>query len=72
MENVQIVKNLFRELFFESWMSETDWAEVEADLLRQSNTSYEEMAKDIETGVQNGYSVDYQVKLMKDLFKSRP
>jgi hypothetical protein len=64
------VKQLFRDAFYESWMDDEDWVEFEAEVFKAIDSSYEKMSKDIEVGVSNGYSVEFQIKLVKDLFRS--
>jgi len=64
------VNQLLRDLFYEDWMGEGEWQEFIQLLLRENKLSIGLLSKQIETGVNNGYSVDYQIKLLKVITKS--
>jgi hypothetical protein len=61
-------KELFRGVFFD--IDEDDWGEFESEVFKATGLSYEKLSDDIETGVNNGYSVEFQIKLLKDLLNS--
>lgn len=62
---VEIEKLLREYMFDESWMSEQDWKEFLVELLKQQGTNMEELAKQCEIGVQNGYSLETQFQFAK-------
>ena len=58
-------KQLIKDLFYEEWMDNEDWNEFIRILFELKNISYQKLAKQIEIGVSNGYSVDKQINLCK-------
>ncbi|MCK9574813.1 MAG: hypothetical protein WC979_02830 [Candidatus Pacearchaeota archaeon] len=61
------IKKLLSDVFRESWMNESDWQEFLSDdriIVRMNNIS-----KDIEEGIKNGYTVDEQIAIVKFIFK---
>lgn len=53
--------------FHASWMNADDKAEMNRELLNAVGKTMEELDADIETGVQNGYSVETQLEICKAL-----
>lgn len=51
-------------LFFEDWMSDKDKAEV----IRLLGMDEQEMDKQIQQGIDNGYSADMQIALVTSLY----
>jgi len=62
-------KEIFKDIFKESWMSEEDYYEIESEVLKELNINYEKLGRDLEQGVKNGYSIEFQTDLMKKVFK---
>ncbi len=58
-------KNLIKELLFEPWMSKEDWEEIEKEV----PLHYDKLASDLEIGVKNGYSIETQKELIKQIIK---
>lgn len=50
-------------------MSEEEYDEFITLLREKKGWSYEQMAKDLETGVNNGYSIEFQASLLKAYVK---
>ena len=63
-------ENFLKELFFESWMDENDWNEFLIELKIVSGITIESMAKDIETGVINGYSIETQMAIVRKVLEN--
>lgn len=59
------LQSLFKEVFQESWMSEQDWQEIEEAIFEVTGLSYEKLEQDLEVGVNNGYSIEKQFKLLR-------
>lgn len=56
------------EAMFEPWMDDGDKAELMAMSLQATGKTLEDMDEDLETGLQNGYSIEFQVELCRKLF----
>ncbi len=63
MKHEKEINQLLIDLFYDEWMSESDY-----NNLKESKTSKEQLSKDIETGISNGHSVESQLKLVKLMF----
>ncbi len=62
------LKELFRELFFESWMDESEYTEMEGAIMSVCNTSYKRMSDEIQVSIDNGYSLEFQLDLIRKYF----
>jgi hypothetical protein len=51
----------------DDWMDDNDYKEFIDEVLIQSNTSLEQMEEAITIGINNGYSMDDQFKLMREI-----
>lgn len=69
MEYELEVKQLLKDLFFEDWMDENDWTEFLDEFFRQTGTSIKSLCDDIKIGINNGYSLEYQINALKLIFK---
>ena len=56
------------EMYRESWMDDGDWHEFLYEISRDGYT-ISMIAKDLEKGVENGYKIEYQMQIVKDLLK---
>lgn len=65
MNYLEEAKSLLREIVWESWMDEEDYEAIVKEMFEKTNGSYEELAKDIETGVNNGFSIQQQKDICK-------
>jgi len=61
------VKKLLWDLFHEEWMDDSDWNDFLKELESVSGISVESMRKDIQAGVEMGYSVQEQLDLVRSL-----
>lgn len=62
--NVEI-DNFLREIIYEPWMSEDDYNEIITDAFIKMNTTKEKLSDDIQTGIDNGYSLDLQFSIIR-------
>lgn len=63
------VEELLKELFFESWMDDDDWVEFLQETQRVGGISIGDISKDIETGVKNGYSIERQIEILRQILR---
>lgn len=63
------VNDLLKELFYESWFDENDWNEYLNELLLATNNSLEGLSNDIQTGIDNGYTLEFQLNLLRNILK---
>lgn len=59
------INSLARELIYDSWMDEDDYKEVEKEFMLQIPDFKEQLSKDLETGISNGHSLEYQIELSR-------
>ena len=64
------IDQLLKELIYQNWMNDSDYNEVLSDIFKELNITKEKLCLDIEVGVNNGYSMDYQFKLIRNIFKT--
>ena len=63
-------EKLLKDLFFEKWMDNEDWKEFIIELEKASGVTLTSLANDIEIGVNNGYSLETQIALVKQVIKT--
>jgi hypothetical protein len=63
------VEELLKELFLESWMDENDWVVFLEETQRVGGISIDDISKDIEIGVKNGYSPERQIEILKQILR---
>ena len=56
------------EFFFESWMGEEDKKEFIDLFLQKTGVTFKKLNDDIQIGVDNGYSVECQIDLCKQVW----
>ena len=66
----QQINTMLKDIFYEDWMDEQDWAEFLEEVQSVTGIGFEKLSKDIEEGVKNGYSVETQMKLIKQVLKN--
>jgi hypothetical protein len=59
----QLLINIFRS----NWMDDNDWNEF----LKEVDFPIEKLSSDLEIGVNNGYSIETQLKLFEKVFRER-
>lgn len=57
--------SFLREIFFENWMDGSDWNMFLIELEKQSGVSKSTLVKDLQIGLANGHSIDFQFKVAK-------
>lgn len=57
------------ELLFEPWMSVVDKLELIKLALRANNKKLGDLDNELEVGLKNGYSIEDQISLCKDVFR---
>lgn len=62
------IESMLVELFREKWMDDSDWEEFKVELQKQG-VNYETMNKQLEKGVENGYSIDFQINSCKQILQ---
>ncbi len=62
------IDKLFSEMFRESWMTDDDWKQFIENSLSEADIT--QLSNDIQIGIDNGFSVESQLNLVKDLAKS--
>lgn len=62
-------KKFIKELFFEDWMDENDWEDIEKEMTFNDAWDYDKLASDLEIGVRNGYSIEVQKEITKIFLK---
>lgn len=63
------IQELLRDLFFEFWMSDEDYFEIQEEVFKVTNISVDKLSKEIEVGISNGHSLEYQMDLMRKLYR---
>lgn len=58
---------LLREILYEDWLTEDEYNEIISDAFKKMAITKEKLSNDIEIGVQNGYSIEYQFSLIKQV-----
>ena len=57
------------ELFYEPWMDNEDWAEIEKKIIESLGGSYEKIGEALKKGVENGIPIKVQLKISKVALK---
>ena len=59
------IDQLLHDLFYDDWMRDDDYNQIISEILKEANTSKQELSDQLEIGLENGYSIDNQIKLLK-------
>jgi hypothetical protein len=62
------IDSILKELFYEDWMTDNMYEETIDMILSESNSSKQIMNDQIEIGVKNGYDVQTQLNIFRQLF----
>jgi hypothetical protein len=65
------IDKMLHDMLHEDWMSETEYKEVVNKLFELSNTSYEDLDEKLQIGVDNGFDVDRQMKIIKEMWQKK-
>jgi len=68
MKYLNEIEKLLKDLFFEDWMDENDWKGFLSDLQKATGKTIESMSNEVEIGINNGHSLEEQIKLIKLLY----
>lgn len=68
MDYTQEAKNIVKDLFHEDWMNPKEWSKMEEIIL--NNITYEFLAQQIEEGIKNGYSLQFQKHVISKFLKN--
>ena len=63
----KLLKNL---LYDENWMSEEDYIEVVELTFSEMGISKQKLSDDIEIGIEKGYTLEFQIELLKKVFNN--
>ncbi|QQO97252.1 hypothetical protein M1M30_gp150 [Maribacter phage Colly_1] len=63
------IDSILREVLYEDWMTEEEYSEFITSLLQESKISYEDLAADLDKGIANGHSLEWQVQITKNTWK---
>lgn len=69
MEYLKEVDQILNEWLRADWMSDDDYKEAQCMFFETTGITKQKLSDDIKTGVNNGYSVEYQIGLANKLFK---
>lgn len=69
MKHLKVIEDMLSG-FHEPWMDSADKAQMNQELLKATGLTLEQLDADIETGVQNGFSVQSQMILVKRLIQT--
>jgi len=69
MEYIDHARKLLAEVFYQDWMGSEVWEEFETMFFKESDSSYQEIAKYLELGVKRGYSIEGQCAILKQILK---
>lgn len=53
------------------WMDDNDQMELITECLKQSNITLANLLEAIDIGIKNGYSAEFQLELMREVFKKQ-
>tara|TARA_R110000868_G_scaffold119513_5_gene317265 strand:+ start:7224 stop:7436 length:213 start_codon:yes stop_codon:yes gene_type:complete len=63
----EAVENILKEALVESWMDDDDWKEFLKQIETQLQISVESLVADIEVGISNGYTLEYQLDVARKM-----
>lgn len=63
------INQMLRYMLYEDWMTEEEWQALLTEMEAKAGLDLKELSNDIQKGVDNGYSVEAQIEVLKLLFK---
>ncbi len=69
MKHEKEINQLLKDLFYDEWMSDLDYNNLIDEVMKELKTSKQQLSDDIETGIENGHSVETQFKLVKTMLR---
>ena len=64
------ISAFLKEQFYESWMSEDDWAMFLEELEKKSGLSIQSLSNDLQVGLKNGHPIEKQFELVRVVLKN--
>jgi len=61
------INEFLKEIFYEDWMDDNDWAVCLESWLTESGKSIQSLSNDLQVGMKNGYSIESQFSLIKSM-----
>ena len=71
MKHEKEINQLLKDLFWDVWMLDWYYENTIDELLNELTITKKQLSDDIETGIENGFSVESQLKLVKLMFENR-
>ena len=68
MKHEKEIYSLLRELLYEDWMREYDYNELLNELKKEGSLDLEKISNDIEIGISNGHTIEFQIEMIKNSF----
>lgn len=65
----QELRKLLKDVLFEDWMEEEEWEDYLSLLFKVTSTSFELMSKELEEGINKGFTLEEQLEISKKLLK---
>lgn len=62
-------EKILKDLFYGNWMDEEDWKSFLIELEMKTGVTLSSLSNNIENGVDNGYSLENQITIIKRSFK---
>lgn len=69
MEKREKLNKLLEDLFREEWMDDEDWSEYQTLFKQKTGVDVDELMRQVEIGEQNGYNIDEQIIILKEVLK---
>lgn len=63
------INQMLRVMLYEDWMTEEEWQALLTEMEAKAGLDLKELSNDLQKGVDNGYSVEAQIEVLKLLFK---
>jgi len=65
----QEIDQLLRDILFEDWMDEDDYKKTLDVIYSEQGVDKQELVADIKVGIENGYSAQEQIEMVKSIFR---
>lgn len=68
IELEQEIDQLLRDILYEDWMTEDDYKKTLDIIYSEQGVDKQELITDIKVGIENGYSAQEQIEMVKSIF----
>ncbi len=65
MKHEKEINRLLHDLFYDEWMSDSEYEQIVNQILKAANTSKQDLSRQLQIGLDSGYSIENQIKLVK-------